>query len=77
MRVIERSSGRCELCGAAGVLHVAHLLSVEDGIAAGLTDSEINCDENLCALCEECNLGLGALSVSPRLYIALLRRRAM
>lgn len=75
MRILERATGRCELCGAQTILHVSHILSVSDGLNQGLTETEINHDENLAALCEECNLGLGGLSYSPRLYIALLRRR--
>lgn len=73
--VIERATGRCELCGATGNLHVSHILSVLDGLAYGLTELELNAPDNLCALCEECNLGMGKLSFSPRLYVALLQRR--
>lgn len=78
-RVLERASNRCEFCGAAPpavVLNADHLLTVDDGHRMGLTDEEINHDENLAATCEECNLGRGRVSVSPRIYVALLRRRA-
>lgn len=74
-RIIERATGRCELCGNGIALHVGHLLSVLDGIALGLTEFELNNDENLAAMCEECNLGIGSLPISPRLYVALLARR--
>jgi hypothetical protein len=75
-RIRERATGRCELCGTQdGILVVDHILSVADGEAAGLSALEINHDENLCLLCESCNAGKGRLSMSPRLYIALLKRR--
>lgn len=75
-RIIERASGRCELCGAPPPLDIGHLLSVKDGLAEGLTESIINSDENLAAMCKECNLGFGPRSVPVRLMVALLRRRA-
>ena len=57
-RVLERASGKCELCGKTGaVLHVGHLVSVDAGIRLGMTDAEINDLENLCSLCDECNMG--------------------
>jgi hypothetical protein len=74
-RILDRATGRCELCGAGGVLHIAHLLSVADGVRDNVPDDVIKSDHNLAVTCEECNLGLGSLSVSPRLYIALLMRR--
>jgi hypothetical protein len=75
IRIIERATGRCELCGSRENLHVGHILSVLDATAAGLSDYEINSDDNLAAMCEACNLGLSSLSISPRLYVALFRRR--
>jgi hypothetical protein len=78
LRIIERANGRCELCGATPpnvILHVDHILSVCDGELLGMTETEINHDENLCCLCEECNLGKGKVSFSPRIYVALVRRR--
>jgi 5-methylcytosine-specific restriction endonuclease McrA len=74
-KVIERATGRCEFCGARGILHVDHLLSVNDGLSFGLEDAEINSLDNLAALCEECNLGKGSLSITPRFYVALLKAR--
>ena len=74
-RIIERAGSRCQLCGASGNLHVDHLLSVEHGLAHGLTDEQINSDENLAALCEECNLGKGNQSIALWLMVALLRAR--
>ena len=75
-RIITRALGRCEICGATDKpLHAGHIVSVEDGLEYGLTNREINSDDNLAALCEECNLGMGRHSFSPTLYIVLLRRR--
>lgn len=77
-RIIERATGRCELCGRKPpevVLHVDHLVSVAVGAEAGLTEAELNDDENLAALCEECNLGKGERPISPRLFCAMLRAR--
>jgi 5-methylcytosine-specific restriction endonuclease McrA len=63
-RILERASSKCELCGAIDKpLHVGHMLSVEAGHAEGLSDDAINSDDNLAALCDECNLGLGAKTV--------------
>lgn len=76
VRIIERSNGRCELCGRGdGIHHVGHMISVADGHADGLSDAEINSDENIAAMCEECNLGLGAQSVRLRTFARILFRR--
>ena len=74
-RVLMRASGFCELCGAKGIQHVGHLISVEHGLAQGLTERELNDDENLASMCEECNLGLGAETVPLRLAISILKAR--
>lgn len=41
----------------------------------GLTDEEINSDDNLAAFCDECNLGLGKQPVPLRLAVALVMAR--
>jgi 5-methylcytosine-specific restriction endonuclease McrA len=74
-RILSRATGRCELCGSRGNLHVGHILSVDAGVTYGLADAEINHDENLMALCEECNLGFGAEPMPLRVAIAVLRAR--
>lgn len=71
-RIITRATGRCELCGSRDNLHVGHLLSVEAGLNAGMTEAEINHDENLAAMCDACNLGLGSHVVPLRLAVSLL-----
>ena len=74
-RVLLRANRHCELCGAERELHVGHLLSVADGVRGGLADAEINGEENLAAMCVECNLGLGANPVPLRLMVALVLAR--
>lgn len=75
-RILLRANGSCELChNGDRPLHVGHLLSVNDGMKQGLTDLEINSDENLAAMCDECNLGLSDRPVSLRLLLSLLVTR--
>lgn len=75
-RILARATGRCEMCGArGGVMHVGHLIAVAVGLNVGMTDRELNDDENLAALCEECNLGQGTEPMPLRLAIAILRAR--
>ena len=74
-RILQRATGRCELCGSPRELSVGHLLSVADGHAAGLPDGVINHDENLAAFCAECHLGMGRESIPVRLLVALLECR--
>lgn len=75
-QVLMRANAHCELCGKSGCdLHVGHLISVKSGMDNGLTDAQINDLENLCAMCSECNLGLGAEPVTLRFCISLLINR--
>ena len=74
-RVLLRANRTCELCGKGGNLHVGHLLSVAHGIAQGLTELELNSEENLAAFCDECNLGLGEETVPLRLAVAMVLAR--
>ncbi len=75
-RILERDGYRCVLCHAVNVpLHCGHVVSVDSGMATGLTDAEINDEENLIAQCEECNLGQGAQPIPLRTAIAILRAR--
>lgn len=74
-RILSRASARCEVCGARGNLHVGHIVSVVVGLNFGLTEAELNDDENLMCLCEECNLGQGKEPMPLRLAIVVLRAR--
>lgn len=75
-KILMRANRACELCHKVdSPLHVGHILSVKDGLKFGLTDEEINSDDNLAALCEECNYGVGSLSLPIRLLVALVQAR--
>jgi len=74
-RIVQRATGRCEICGSRGILHVGHLLSVKRALELGLGEAEINSDENLAAMCEECNLGIGEEPVPLRLAVAIVMAR--
>lgn len=76
-RILERDGYRCVLCRQddASKLHVGHIVSVDAGIATGLSDEEINDDENLIAQCEECNLGQGPQPIPLRVAVVILRAR--
>lgn len=75
-RILERDNYTCVACHTAdGPMHIGHLLSVEDGKRVGATEAELYADENLAAMCEQCNLGQGEKSVSVRLIYAILQAR--
>lgn len=75
-RILERDNGTCVLCHRADVeLDVGHLISVDAGRKADLTDAELYDEENLAAMCAACNSGLSSRPVSLRFAVALLRLR--
>lgn len=74
-RVLLRDNGACVLCGRRDMLHVGHVLSVKDGLSSGLTETELNDDENLLTLCDECNLGIGKETMPVRLLLRVLAER--
>jgi hypothetical protein len=75
-RILERDGAACVLCrSVTGPLHVGHLISVDAGRRFGLTDAEINDEENLVAMCEACNLGFGAAPIPLRLAVVIVRAR--
>jgi len=73
-RILMRD-GRCVMCGSRELLQVGHLVPVAGGLAAGLTEAELNDDENLAAMCPECNAGLGELPPPLWITVPLLRMR--
>ena len=75
-RILERATARCEFCGSRTDLHVGHIVSVKRGLEMGLTEAEINSDENLAAMCSECNLGVGKEPVPLRFAVAMVMARA-
>lgn len=75
---MQRDCYRCQSCGRnppAVMLQVGHIISDKEGRARGLTDDEINDDENLLTQCEECNLGLGSQTMPLRFLINVLTAR--
>lgn len=75
-RILERDNGCCVLCHRSDVnLHVGHLLSYSEGLKQGLREVEVNDDENLAAMCDECNLRLSDMPVSIRMLLAVLKAR--
>jgi hypothetical protein len=79
-RILLRATSHCELCGKGPTdehpLAVGHLLSVREGMELGLTELELNNDENLAAMCDECNSGIGRETVPLRLCFAIIKARA-
>lgn len=80
IRILERANGRCELCGKGpdrGIeIHVGHIISVERGHSIGMSDLELNDNENIMALCSECNLGMGKETIPLRMMVKVLMARA-
>ena len=74
-KILMRANGRCEMCGRRENLHVGHLLSVEAGLRFDLTEDQLNHPENLAAMCDACNLGIGKEPVPARFLIALVLAR--
>lgn len=74
-RIFIRGNGQCEVCGGRDQLHLGHVVSVDVGFKAGLTDEEINHDNNLYIACEECNLGQGREVLPLRMALAIYLRR--
>lgn len=74
-RILMRALARCEVCGSRDSLHVGHILSVEVGVEYGLADDMINHDENLLAMCAECNLGQGSEPMPLAVAVSILRAR--
>jgi len=78
-RIMLRANTRCEICGHTPdvdeSLHVGHLLSRADAKEQQMTSAEYDSDDNLCAMCEACNLGLSRQTVPVRLVVAIIRAR--
>lgn len=74
-RILERDGYRCQLCGSRENLHVGHAMSVKHGPAYGLTPEDIDHEENLLTMCDECNLGQGDTPISQRIVLSLIRYR--
>lgn len=65
-RILKRDQYRCQTCGITSqetTLHVDHKTSIKDATTQGWNKQQINADENLWTLCENCNLGKGTTSL--------------
>jgi hypothetical protein len=72
-QILNRDNQTCLICHRHDVpLDVRHLISVKDGLAHGLTETELYHDENLAAMCGPCNSGLSSETVPMRLLITAL-----
>lgn len=83
-RILTRDGFACIICHNHNApIQVGHLLSVKAAfslheagmLAKPLTDEQINSDENLAAMCEECNSGLGASTVPLYLLMGIFLAR--
>jgi 5-methylcytosine-specific restriction endonuclease McrA len=78
-KIIMQASGRCQMCGkgpdSGCELHVAHLVSVVQGLELGLTEVELNSEENLICACDECNLGIGKETIPLRMAVVMQMAR--
>lgn len=78
-RILERDNRSCIVChqpaAADRRLVIAHLISVKEGRDMGMTDKELFDDENLAAMCEECNAGIGPRTINTRMMYQVLRVR--
>lgn len=74
--IMQRDRSTCLMCGRKPedevILHLGHILSVEDCKRLNVPEWEWNADDNLCILCEECNLSQGKRSFEPAYLLARL-----
>ncbi len=73
--IILRANARCELCGSDEMIEVGHIISAKWGFENGMTDLEINNENNLAAMCKKCNLGVRDNILPIRNLIILLTKR--
>lgn len=81
-RILEQYGHRCVACGnGEATLHIGHLISVDAykrfGEQVGMGEAEVWADENLVAMCEECNLGMGNTVASVSLMLRAQRMRRL
>lgn len=77
-RILGRDNYTCVLCGkpsSDAQLSIGHLISVDSGQQLGLSDADLYDDENLAAMCAECNSGLSNTPVSLRFLVRALQAR--
>ncbi len=82
-RILERDRSTCLDCGGHApnvILHVSHMLSVDDAKAVGskfgirdeFVSKVLDDDLNLYVSCERCNLGQGKRSIDPLVAFRLM-----
>jgi len=54
-------------------MDIGHIISVHDGRVHRLSDAELFHDDNLVAMCPECNPGQGSETLPLPLLVAVLR----
>jgi len=75
-RIILRDGCACVKCHGRKELVIGHVVSLRDGYAEGLIDKLLYCDDNLVALCAECNSGQGGDSIPAHRLLLILALRA-
>ena len=76
--ILMRDGYRCVLCRVPDrdtILEVGHLISHDIGLRVGMTKDEVNDDENLAAMCEECNAGLSNQPIPLPTAVWIVRAR--
>jgi hypothetical protein len=82
-RILLRDNSTCVICQRSAAqcieegdtFDVGHLISVRDGKKMGLSDNDLNSDENLAAMCGSDNSGLSSETVPLRLAMRIFKAR--
>lgn len=75
-RILSLDSYRCGLCHATDKpLQIGHIVSVKDCLSLRWRVKQINSDDNLFAICEECNLGESSQSLPKEIADRILSSR--
>jgi 5-methylcytosine-specific restriction endonuclease McrA len=75
-RILLRDNATCILCHRTDIaIDIGHIISVQDGRAEGMTDTELFHDENLATMCDSCNSGLSSETLPLRILISVLKAR--
>jgi hypothetical protein len=73
-RILVRDKRTCFVCSRhEGRIDIGHIISVHEGRAYGLSDAELFHDDNLVAMCAECNAGQRSDTLPLPFLIVVLR----